>query len=87
MYTQGRIQDFPKGGVGTRDTKSGVGGGCPLQARDEKGGGRGAIRFRPDTKSGGGGGGGGGGVGCCPLQARYKKRGVCVCVGGVMLST
>ena len=54
---QGRIQDFPKGGVETRDTKC-VGGG---------GGGGSAVRFRPDTKSGGGG--------CCPLQARYKKRG------------
>ena len=30
------------------------------------GGGGGAVRFRPDMKSGGG---------CCPLQARYKKRG------------
>ena len=74
MHTQGRIQDFPKGGFGTRDTKSGVGrgggggGGCPLQARDENGGG-------PTRKAGGGGG-------CCPLQARYKKRGVCVCVCG-----
>ena len=69
MYTQGRIQDledFPKGGFGTRDTKSGVGrGGCPLQARDENGGG-------PTRKAGG----------YCPLQARYKKRGVCVCGGG-----
>ena len=32
------------------------------------GGGGGAVRFRPDTKSGEGGG-------CCPFQARYKKRG------------
>ena len=66
--------------------------------------GGGAVRFRPDTKSGRGGGGGGGGRGvlpasvpiqkageggvarfspdtkswgrgCCPLQARYEKRG------------
>ena len=43
----GRIQDFPKGGVETRDTKSGGGGG-----------GGGAVRFRPNTKSGAGGGGG-----------------------------
>ena len=72
MGLQGRIQDFPKGGVGTRDTKcGGVGGGgsCPLYARHEKrggggggGGGGGAVHLRPDTKSGRGGGGGGGGV-------------------------
>ena len=33
MMLQGRIQDYPKGGVETRDTKSGGGGGggcCPL---------------------------------------------------------
>ena len=50
----------------------------------------GAVRFRPETKREGGGvlsalgptRKAGGGVGCCPLQARYKKRGVCVCVGG-----
>ena len=66
----GAVTGFSKRGgegVGTRDTKSGVGGGgCPLQARDEGGvlsalgptrkagwGGRGgAVRFRPDTKSG-----------------------------------
>ena len=40
---QGRIQDFPKGGVETRDTKWGGGGG---------GGGGAVRRFRPDTKSG-----------------------------------
>ena len=50
----------------------------------------GAVRFRPDTKSGGGGGGGGGGAarfrpdmrsgggggggGCLPFKARYEKR-------------
>ena len=45
MKLQGRIQGFPKGGVGTRDTKCGGGGG-----------GGGAVRFRPDTKSGGVGG-------------------------------
>ena len=51
---QGQIQDFLKGGVETRDTKC---GGCPLQVRHEKrGGGGGAVRLRPDTKSGGGGG-------------------------------
>ena len=53
-----------------------MGGGmgcCPLQARYKKRGGRGegggAVRCRPDTKSGGGVEGG-----CCPLQARYEKR-------------
>ena len=58
------------------------GRGCPLQARDEKGGGRGAIRFRPDTKSGGGGGG------LLSASGPIQKAG-CVCVwgGGVMLST
>ena len=73
---QGRIQDFPKGGVETRDTKCGGGGGG------------GAVHFRPDTKSREWGGGRGvvlpaqarynkrgWGVGCCPLQARYEKRG------------
>ena len=65
---QGRIQGFPKGGVETRDTKCGGEGG--------------AARFRPDTKSGGGGLSAldptrkaGWGGGCCPFQARYKKRG------------
>ena len=43
---------FSKGGVETRDTKCRGGGVCPLQARYEKQGG--AVRFRPDTKSGGG---------------------------------
>ena len=51
------------------------------------GGGGGAVRLRPDMKSGGGGGGGGGaarfrpdtkseggGGGCCPFKARYEKR-------------
>ena len=52
MQGQGRIQGFPKGGVETRNTECG----------GERGG---AVRFRPDTKSGR----------CCPLQARYKKRG------------
>ena len=72
LVQQGRIQDFPKGGVETRDTKSGGGGGCCRAVRfrsdtKSEGGGGGAVRFRPDTKSGGG---------CCPaLQARYKKRG------------
>ena len=86
MYTQGRIQDFPKGGFGTRDTKSGVGrgdrgggggGGCPLQARDENGGG-------PTRKAGGGGGG------VLSASGPIQKAGcvcVCVCGGGVMLST
>ena len=60
---QGRIQGFPKGGGGgLRPAIRNSGGGG--------GGGGGAVRFRPDTKSGEGGGGG-----CCPLQARYKKRG------------
>ena len=59
MGLQGRIQDFPKGGVETRDTKCGGGG---------------AVHLWPDTKSvrverGGGGGGG------RPLKARYEKRG------------
>ena len=55
---QGRIQDFPKGGVETRGTKSGGGGGgggggcCPLQARYKKREGGAVRRFRPDTKSG-----------------------------------
>ena len=80
---QGQIQDFPKGGVETRDTK------CVCVW-----GGGGAVCFRPDTKRGGGGvlpssgliqkaggggavcfrpdtksGGGEGGGGCCPFKA------------------
>ena len=43
---QGRIQGFPKGGVETRDTKCGGGGGGVLSALD------------PTRKAGGGGGGG-----------------------------
>ena len=45
------------------------------------GGGGGAVRFRPETKMEGARHEKRGG-GCCPLQARYKKRGVCVCVWG-----
>ena len=52
--------------------QTGEGGYCTTLTRYEKrkGGGGGAVRFRPDTKSEGGGGGGG-----CTLQARYGKRG------------
>ena len=45
MGLQGRIQDFPNGGVETRDTKCRGGGAV--------------RRFRLDAKSGEGGGGGG----------------------------
>ena len=45
---QGRIQDFPKGGVETRDTKCGGGGGV-------------LSTLGPTRKAGSGGGGGGGG--------------------------
>ena len=73
MGLQGPIQDFPKGGVETRDTKcGGGGGGGAARFRPDTTSGRGvwcAVRFRPDMKSGRGGGGGG------ALQARYKKRG------------
>ena len=88
---QGRIQGFPKGGVETRDTKCGGGGGGAARFRpDTKSGGRGCcpLQARYEKRMGGGGGGavhlrpdtksgwGGGGGGCCPaLQARYKKRG------------
>ena len=76
---QGRIQDFTKRRVETRDTKCGVlsalgpirkaGGG----GRGRGGGGGGAVHFRPNTKSGGGRGGGGG---CCPaLQCLIQKAG------------
>ena len=55
-------------------------GGLRPAIRNARGG---AVRFRPDTKSGGGGGGAARfrpdtksrGRGCCPLQARYEKRG------------
>ena len=48
MGLQGRIQDFPNGGVETRDTKCRGGGG----------GGGAVRRFRLDAKRGEGGGGG-----------------------------
>ena len=60
----GRIQDFPKGGVETRDTKCGGGD---------------AVRFRLDTKyRGGGGGWGGGGVlsASGPIQKAGEGGGV-----------
>ena len=67
MTNQGQIPDFPKGGVQTRDTKSGGGGGW--------GGGGGAVRFRPDTKSGGGGGLlSGSGAGCSTLVLSNKTH-------------
>ena len=37
------------------------GGGCPLASGPTRKAGGGAVRFRPDTKSGEEGGGGGGG--------------------------
>ena len=73
MPRQGRIQGFPKGGVETRKwPQYEMRGGGVLSALDPTrkaggGGGGGAARFRPDTKSRG--------RGCCPLQARYEKRG------------
>ena len=70
LQLQGWIQNFPKGGVETHDTKSrvGCGGGGvlsvsgPIRENVRGGGGGGAVRFSPDTKKRGGGGGGGG---CC----------------------
>ena len=58
MTSGALIQDFPKGGVETRDTK--CGGRGPLQVRYEKrgGGGVGAVRFNEKRRGGGGGGGG-----------------------------
>ena len=54
MCLQGRIQDFPKGGVEIRDIKCGGGGVGDCFRSDTKSGGRGdAAHVRPDTKSGG----------------------------------
>ena len=60
VHQQGRIQDFPKGGVETHDTKCrGGGGAVHFRPNMKSGGGGGAVgRFRPDTQSGEGWGGG-----------------------------
>ena len=64
---QGRIQGFPKGGVETRDTKCGGGGGVlsasgPIR-KAGGGGGGGVLSIKgPIRKAEGGGGGGGGGM-------------------------
>ena len=89
IFSQGRIQGFPKGWVETRDTKCGEGGGV-LSALDptRKAGGGGATRFRPDTKSTGrGGGGGGGGLSGAsgPIQKAGKGEGLFSRRGGVTI--
>ena len=74
LQLQGPIQNFPKGGVETHDTKSrvcvcaggGVVGGVTVCT----------VRFRSDTKSGGGGGGGGGGCLEEEGEVPYMKGGV-----------
>ena len=61
LQLQGPIQNFPKGGVETHDTKSRVcvGGGGGWGVGGVVGGVTVCtVRFRSDTKSGGGGGGG-----------------------------
>ena len=67
MRCQGRIQEFPKGGL--RPAIRNAKGGLPLQVRYKKRGGGGGVlsALGPTRKAGGGGG-------CCPLQARYEKR-------------
>ena len=53
--------------------------------RKAGGGGGGAVRFRPDTKSGVGWGCGWGcgcGCMCCTLQAQYERRGGCLAEEG-----
>ena len=57
MGLQGRIQDFPKGGVETRDTKCRGGGGCcPLKAQyKNRGGCCPALQARCKKRGGGGG--------------------------------